>query len=175
MSRVSRKTEIAFLAAVILSAIFTFSIWALRISAPPRLSITLVGYTNDASGVRLAQVSVTNLNTEMVAIYFPIIMVQTAVGVDAYGLHPPAPASTLKPGAFEIFTVPETPDQLRWKFKIFCDPQAAARHGIRRIALALGDVIHAARGSQSSTYSFESDWISGDNGTNAITNTVSAP
>jgi hypothetical protein len=176
MSRASRKIEITILAAAILAGIFTCLVWAVRISAPPRLSISLLGYTNDASGVRFAQVSVTSLNAATVGIYSPFVITnETPSGYQGYGVPPANIALVLNGGSSQIFNFRAPPNPSRWRFQIFCDPNVAARQGFRRIAFALADVIRARGGAQKSTYNFESDWISGGNGTNVITKTVSAP
>ena len=64
---------------MVIIAVFTLGAWVAFLPPPgrPNISITFLGYTNDATGVRLSLFALTNLNPSTIFVYAPNIEMQS--------------------------------------------------------------------------------------------------
>ena len=115
-----RKTilKVAVLIAIL---ICVYGVWvASRLSGPPKVSITLLGYTNDmTSGITSATFAVSNLNPSAVFVYMPSIEMPAPGkpgGLEfdslAHGLRW---RSVIKAGNSTVFTCPVPTNQTSWR------------------------------------------------------------
>ena len=130
------------------------------------VSTTLLGYTNDGSGTRLARIAITNLSALVVYVYHPVIETPAAtewVGVEVY---PPGQEyyhsdyfrwhAMLDSGASASFTVPVLTNQPSWRLGLYADADVGTARAIVRTVEAFPSFRHAARRMP---YDIESDWI----------------
>jgi len=109
-----RKTTITLLVFLVVCVGLA---WVAFQPAPgrPNVSISLLGYTNEPSGARLAVIAVSNLNAITVYVYHGCIRLQSsAESSDWIQWH-----STLGGGASDIFTVPPPTNQSPWRLSFY--------------------------------------------------------
>jgi len=123
-----RKTQTwLIILAVVVTVAGSLVIWVVfqPNPGPPRASVALLGYTNDAKGVRLARFAITNLSSS------PMYRTRS------YGILIPSPSDwefqshgyfpsqrVLGAGASEMLTVPAPTNQPTWRIwiMVYTDP-----------------------------------------------------
>ena len=154
---------------VIILVSFTLGTWIAFRPPPgrPNVSIAFLGYTNDATGARLAKIAVTNLNASTIFVYEPNIELQAPTdpsGFDSYfsgvncSWH-----SMLDGGASGSFTIPPPTNRSPWRLRLLVYPDFGAdRIAITRIVsiscLSIGLMPRYVR----LPYDIEGDWIKSD-------------
>jgi hypothetical protein len=102
----------------------------------PKVSITFLGYTNDAAGTRLARFAITNLNNSTIFAYNPNIEIQSPTepfpGYNQWQqLH-----SKLDEGASINFTIIPPTNRSPWRLSFDVDPDRGVTHGIIKFAVS---------------------------------------
>ena len=71
---------------VVIGVLFTVGAWVAFLPPPgrPNISITLLGYTNGATGSRLAKIAVTNLNATTIYVYAPRVEIPAPTDPGGY-------------------------------------------------------------------------------------------
>ena len=171
MSRSSQRTGITLTILILfVAAVFVSLLQIAHTANAPNLSIALVGYTNSASAVQIAEVAITNLNNTTAMIYSPFVVTnQTSGSYGGYSLPPAILYSQLRPHEFKIFTIPVPTNQPEWKLEFLCYPDVGTRRIIRGVAGLLVNWTHTGH-AQTMPYDIYSDWIT--NSTTSLSNGV---
>jgi hypothetical protein len=172
----SPKTIILTLIVIVIGVLFTLGAWVAFLPQPgrPNISITFLGYTNDATGTRLAKIAVTNLNASTIFIYQPHIEIQALTDARGYedyfsGVNC-SWDSTLDSGASGSFTIPPPTNQSPWRlsFYVYPDRGRGVKNTIKNVVsiscLSVGLWPLFARflpldGAFRMPYNIEGDWI----------------
>lgn len=130
------------------------------------VSTTLLGYTNDASGTRLARIAITNLSGLVVYVNHPVIEIPAATDPAGVTVYPPGQEyyhsdyfrwhTLLDRNASIIFTVPVPTNLSPWRLQFEADPDVGNARAVVRIVEAFPSFRLAARRMP---YDIESDWI----------------
>ena len=109
---------------VVLFAIGTgMLVWVALQPREPKASVTFLGYTNDATGTRLATLVVSNLNSFVVrrqAAYWMDLATSTGGTNQGGGWF--SSRNDLNAGAFEIIAVPVPTNQPSWRVLLSLNP-----------------------------------------------------
>ncbi len=173
-------SRILTLIVVVIVALFTLGAWVAFQPAPgrPNVSIAFLGYTNDATGARLAKIAVTNLNATTIFVYQPRIEIQAPT--DTWGSENYSSGvnsswnSTLAGGASGSFTIPPPTNQSPWRlsFYVYPDRGRGVKNTIKSVVsiscLSVGLWPMFARflplnGAFRMPYNVEGDWIKTEN------------
>lgn len=107
----------------------------------PKISITFHGYTNDATGARLAKITVTNLNDSTILVCSPHFEIQAPAKPDGYehyfsGVNYPW-SSNLVGSASGSFTIPPPTNPSPWRltFLVYPNHGMSAKNIIRSAAV----------------------------------------
>ena len=142
--RASKITILLEIITLILVALFA-GIAVMPAPSPPKVSVRLVSYTNDAAGATLLVFAVTNLGPSMVYVYHPMMLGMVY-------MHSTSPIwhTMLDRSASASFTIAEPTNQPPWKLILDADPDVgvvrAIKHRMTWIARRM-------------PYTVESDWI----------------
>jgi len=126
---------------MVMLALFTLGAWVAFLPQPqrPNISIAFLGYTNDASGARLAKIAVTNLNPTTIFVYQPHLEIQAPADPRNYedyfsGVNCSWNA-TLASGASGSFTIPPPTNQLPWRlsFYVYPDRGQSVKNSVKRL------------------------------------------
>jgi len=170
-------SKILTLIVIVIAALFTLGACVAFHPFPgrPKVSITFLGYTNDAAGIRLARFAITNLNNSTIFAYEPNIEIQspTEPGGIAYyfpgynqwqRLH-----SKLDEGASLKFTIIPPTNQSPWRLTFLVEPDVGVTHGIIKgvVSISCMSVGLLPRywrflpcdGAAMMPYNIEGDWI----------------
>ena len=169
-------SKILILIVIVIVGLFTLGAWVAFLPQPgrPNISITFLGYTNDATGTRLAKIAVTNMNASIIFVYEPHIELQAPTDPRGYedyfsgvncSWH-----STLDRGASGSFTIPPPTNQSPWRlsFYVYPDRGRSAKNTIKGVVsiscLSVGLWPLFARflpldGAFRMPYNIEGDWI----------------
>ena len=131
---------LAFIVIVIVG-LFTLGAWAAFQPPPgrPNISITFLGYTNAATGTRLAKIAVTNLNPTAIFVYQPHISIQALTDPSGYEHYFSGVncswSSMLDRGASGSFTIPPPTNQPPWRlsFLVYPDRGRSAKNTINGV------------------------------------------
>ena len=89
----------------------------------PNVSIKLLGYTNDTSGIRLAVIAVSNLSPSKIVVYMPRVLIPSPTdprGFAYYDSHDRTQwHSELGAGKSGSFTIPPPTNQSLWKLSFY--------------------------------------------------------
>lgn len=113
---------------IVICGLFALGTWVALQPPPgrPNISITLLGYTNDATGTRLAQIAVTNLNPTTIRVYQPRIELQAPTDPRGYEDYfsgvPGSWNSTLARGASGSFMISPPTNQSPWRLSFYVYP-----------------------------------------------------
>ena len=167
------------LAVLVISMVFTLGAWMAFLPPParPNMSVTLLGYTNDPAGTRLAQITVTNLNPTTIYVYQPRIELQAPADPRSYenyfsGVNCPW-HSLLAPGAADSFTIPPPTNPSPWRVSFYVYPDRgrsvknAIKSAVRISCVSVGLWPRLANqlpinGAFRHPYNVEGDWIQRD-------------
>jgi hypothetical protein len=123
----------------------------------PRISVKLLGYTNDNSGTRLAMIAVSNLSVFKISISQPRI----EISAPTWDTYPPSYLgrwhSVLRGGASGNFTIPPPTNQPTWKLSFSVYNDVGSAQVIQRTMAAL--IFGVPRHMPSR---IESNWIEGE-------------
>jgi hypothetical protein len=173
-------SRILTLIVVVIVALFTLGAWVAFQPAParPNISIAFLGYTNDATGTRLAKIAVTNLNATTIFVYQPRIEIQAPTDSRGYedyfsGVNC-SWNSTLAGGASGSFTIAPPTNQSPWRLSFYVYPDRGRRvkNTIKNVVsiscLSVGLWPLFARflplnGAFRMPYNIEGDWIKTEN------------
>ncbi|HEV2434454.1 MAG TPA: hypothetical protein VG077_00490 [Verrucomicrobiae bacterium] len=171
-------SKILTLIVIVIVVLFTLGAWVAFLPPPgrPNISITFLGYTNDATGARLARFAITNLNHSTIFAYNPNIEIQSPTeqgdvtnywpGYNQWQqLH-----STLDEGASINFTIIPPTNQSPWRlaFYVYPDRGKSAKNTIKSVvsisclSVGLWPLFAGSLpldGAFRMPYDFESDWI----------------
>ena len=158
--RTPRKATLLLLLALIVVGFF---VWIASQPRPPHpdVSVSLLGYTNDSSGARLAIIGVTNLSSFQVFVYAPTIQVRapdTPQGFTNYfggntnqwsRFH-----SMLADGEGRSFTIPPPAiSRSPWRLSFYAYSDFGVAQVLRRFV----------RGGRQMPFEVTSDWFEGRN------------
>jgi hypothetical protein len=115
---------------IFIGALFTLGAWVafLPPPGPPNISITFLGYTNDATGTRLARFAITNLNNSTIFAYNPNIEIQSPIEPRDFANYWPVYNqwqrlhSKLDEGASTNFTIIPPTNQSPWRLTFYVYP-----------------------------------------------------
>ena len=102
----------------------------------PKVSITFLGYTNDAAGARLARFAITNLNNSRIFAYSPNIEIQSPTEPRDFTNYWPGYNqwqrlhSKLDEDASINFTIIPPTNQSPWRLRFLVYPDVGVTHGI---------------------------------------------
>jgi hypothetical protein len=168
--------KVLTLIVIVIVGLFTLGAWVAFQPPPgrPNISITFFGYTNDATGSRLAKIAVTNLNATTIFVYEPHIEIQAPTDPRGYedyfsGVNC-SWDSTLDRGASGSFTIPPPTNQSPWRlsFYVYPDRGRGTKNTIKGVVsiscLSVGVWPLFARflpldGAFRMPYNIEGDWI----------------
>lgn len=172
----SGKIKIALLAAaLILAGIFFFLISKGRKPIGPHLSLALLGYTNDAAGVRYDCFSITNLDqTPVIVLPAFIITNETGVLFSGYSVAPATLPECLRLGEFQIIAFPTPTNQMPWKLQVSYVQDPALRGGLWGFVEIFKAVMSGGR-RVTIQHEIRTDWIDGKPRTLIWTNSDSTP
>jgi hypothetical protein len=148
-----RKTTIILL---VLLAGCTWLAWAAfqPVLGRPNVSISLLGYTNETSGTRLAMIAVSNLGTSTIFVYRGCIGIPASAEFRGW-----TPAGNIIPwhsmldgGAIATFTVLPPTNPSPWKLSFLVYNDYGAVQAVKRVMAAEG---------RHMPFEIESDWIGG--------------
>jgi len=126
---------------------------------PPRVSVRFLGYTNDATGQRLALITITNLSKQQIFAYLPNVQLPAPtepMGASNYfpngtnqfqHLH-----ATLDEGASTTFTVQPPAPPEPWRISFFAYNDFGTVQMVKRIA-----TLH-----RNMPFTINGDWINAD-------------
>jgi hypothetical protein len=161
---------------IVIGVLFTLGAWVAFLPPPgrPNISITFLGYTNTATGNRLAKIAVTNLNPTTIFVYAPRIEIQAPTvsrGYEDYftGVNC-SWDSMLDKGASGSFTIAPPTNQSPWRlsFYVYPDRGRGVKNSIKGIVsiscLSVGlwpmfAEILPINGAFRMPYNIEGDWI----------------
>ena len=126
---------------IIIGVCFTAGAWVAFLPQPgrPDIAITFLGYTNDSSGTRRANIAVTNLNPTTIFIYQPHIEIQAPNDARGYEDYFPgvncAWKATLASGASDSFTIASPTNSSPWRLSCYVYPDRgrSAKNTIKNI------------------------------------------
>jgi hypothetical protein len=169
-------SKILTLTVMVIVVLFTLGAWVAFQPPPgrPNISITFLGYTNDATGTRLANIAVTNLNASTIFVYEPNI--ETRVPTDSRGYENYFSGvncswhSMLDRGASGSFTIPPPTNQSPWRlsFLVYPDRGRGVKNRIKGVVslscLSVGlwplfASLLPLDGAFRHPYNIEGDWI----------------
>lgn len=128
--------------AIFVLILVAFFAWVAHVPHPPRpdVAVGLLGYTNDASGNRLAKIVVTNLSSFTVFVYQPQIQIKTRMQSSGFTNYFQRNTnlwfySMLADGASTNFTIPPPPQtfQAPWRLSFFVYSDFGAAQLIKRL------------------------------------------
>jgi hypothetical protein len=155
---------------LILAGVFIFSsVHLAHTPNPPRLSVALVSYITNNSGVRCAQFAVTNLDARTAVIYYPYIITNETVSTfGGYRLPSASFNAVLDSGASKVFVFAAPTNQVRWKLRFSCDPSSEAQRKIRGVWTRFVNITRAGAPVRVMRYEIKSAWITNEDvaGTN---------
>lgn len=106
----------------------------------PKLSVKLLGYTNDASGAQLAIIAVTNLSASTILVYMPTIIIPAPAEPRGFAYYDSGQRvrwnSKLGRGASGSFIIAPPTNQSPWKLSFFVYNDLGTAQLIRRIITA---------------------------------------
>lgn len=126
--RADAVSKVLTLVVMVIVALFALAAWVAFLPLPgrPEVSITLLGYTNDATGARLAKIAVTNLNPTSLFVYQPRVEIQSPTDPRGYEDYfsgvPSSWRSLLDRGASGSFTIPPPTNQSPWRLAFYVYP-----------------------------------------------------
>jgi hypothetical protein len=163
-------------AGLIFAGVFiSFISKARKTSSVPHLSLAILGYTNDGTGVRYDCFSITNLDPTPVLVLSSFIFTNKTGGSNAgYPVSPGTQASFLKLGEFQIIAFPTPTNQTPWKLQVSYIQAPALRGGFWGIAEIFKTVMSGGR-RVTMQHDIRTDWIDGKFGTTIWTNSDSMP
>ena len=169
-------SKILTLIVMVIVGLFTLGAWVAYLPPPgqPNISTTFLGYTNDATGTRLAKIAVNNLNATTIFVYEPNIEIQAPTDPSGYehyfsgvncSWH-----SMLDSGASGSFTIPPPTNQSPWRlsFLVYPDRGRSVKNSMKGVVsiscLSVGLWPLFARflpldGAFRHPYYIEGDWI----------------
>lgn len=122
----------------------------------PKVSIKLLGYTNDASGTQLAMIAVTNLSTFKILVYLPTIQILAPTAPRGFSNYFQGNTnqwqrfhSTLDGGASGSFTIPSPTNLSPWRLSFYVYNDLGVAQVIKRVVT----------GRRRHPFEIESDWI----------------
>jgi hypothetical protein len=169
-------SKILTLIVIVIAVLFALGAWVAFLPPPgrPNISINFLGYTNDATGTRLAKIAVTNLNPTTIFVYEPHIEIQAPTDPRGYedyfsGVNC-SWNSTFDRGASGSFTIPPPTNQSPWRlsFYVYPDRGRGVKNTMKRVVsiscLSVGLWPLFARflpldGAFRMPYNVEGDWI----------------
>jgi hypothetical protein len=108
----------------------------------PNISLTFLGYTNDAAVGQLADFTVTNLSTSPVAVFRPVIEIpdpKAPAGLAFDQSHRPIHfLSALGSGESTHFTIPTPTNQSPWRLTLLADPDIGFAQAVKRFVTRQG-------------------------------------
>jgi hypothetical protein len=172
-------TRILTLIVIIIVGLFALGAWVAFLPAPgsPHISIAFLGYTNNATGTRLAKIAVTNLNTSTIFVYQPKIEIQAPTDPSGYENYFSGVncswRSMLDRGASGSFTIPPPTNQSPWRLSFLVYPARGrgAKNIIKNVVsiscVSVGlwplfEKVLPLDGAFRMPYSIEGDWIRND-------------
>lgn len=121
----------------------------------PNVSIKLLGYTNDTSGIRLAMIAVTNQSDSKIVVYMPRILIPSPAdprGFAYYDSHNLTQwHSELGAGESGSFTIPQPTNQSLWKLSFYVYNDFGVPQILKRFAAG-----------RRMPYEIASEWIGSD-------------
>jgi hypothetical protein len=162
---------------IVIAALFTLGAWVAFHPFPgrPKVSIIFLGYTNGATGARLARFAITNLNNSTIFAYEPNIEIQSPTepgGIANYfpgynqwqQLH-----ARIDEGASTNFTIIPPTNQFPWRLRLLVYPDVGVTHGIIKGAVSISCMsigllprywrVLPCDGASMMPYDIEGDWI----------------
>jgi hypothetical protein len=125
----------------------------------PNMAIAFAGYTNDSSGVRLAQFSVTNMENSSVDVQLRTVEIRNVTN-----LWVGAPAGPISSHASRSFTVKAPDEHVPWRVSMIVYPErgkSALMKSVASEALRRGRI---RTRYQIRFYFFYSEWIGNEEG-----------
>lgn len=122
----------------------------------PKVSITLVRYTNNVTGDRLATFAVTNLSASTIMVYHPVVEIPDPTGPAGLAIdqthRPISWVSMIGRGASSSFTVPLPTNQTPWRIMLDADPDVGFARALQR---------YVTMRARRMPYNIECDWHEG--------------
>jgi len=123
-------SKILALIVMVIVVLFTLGAWVAFLPQPgrPNISTTFLGYTNDATGTRLARFAITNFNHSTIFAYNPNIEIQSPTEPGGIANYWPGYNqwqrlySKLDQGASINFTIIPPTNQSPWRLKFYVYP-----------------------------------------------------
>ena len=121
-------SRILALIVMVIVGVFTLGAWVAFTPVPgrPEVSISLLGYTNDATGAPLAKIAVTNPSATTIFVYQPRIEIQAPTDsrgyVDYFSGVNSSWQSLLDSGTAGSFTIPPPTNQSPWRLSLYVYP-----------------------------------------------------
>jgi len=173
---VNKISRILGLTVVVIVALFAVGAWVAFLPPPgrPNLAITFCGYTNDATGLRLAKIAVTNLNATTLYVYEPRIEIQAPTDsrgdADYFSGVNCAWGAMLDRGASGSFTIPSPTNPSPWRlsFYVYPDRGGGVKNRLKRVvsisclSVGLWPLFYKSLpidGAFNMPYNIEGDWI----------------
>lgn len=134
--------------------IVAFLAWVAFQPSPgrPNVSIKLLGYTNDTSGIRLAMIAVTNLSDSKIVVYLPRILIPSPTDARGFAYYDSYDRtqwhSELGAGEFGSFTIPPPTNQSLWKLSFYVYNDFGVAQVLKRLPVG-----------RRMPYEIESEWI----------------
>ncbi|MDB6026836.1 MAG: hypothetical protein JWM68_3059 [Verrucomicrobiales bacterium] len=133
-------------------------------SGPPKISITLLGYTNDnTSGALVARFAVSNLNPAKVLVYRPLSEIPAPGKPGGFEFDKSAPwanwNSTINSDASAIFTCPVPTNRPSWRVSFLAYPDVGPIRTIKTVIAYSLLTIHLDPHYQTMPYEIRGDWI----------------
>ncbi|EEF58032.1 hypothetical protein [Pedosphaera parvula] len=150
------------LGAVIIGALVT-SIAFLPPPGRPNVTVTLLGYTNDATGTRLARIAVNNLSASAIrraALYH--IQIPTPTGWTNLSYSHSLGSEMLGAGASQILTVPSPTNQPSWRISFLTYPDAGKGQVVKWVVTDPLLRIGLKPRYRIMFYEIHGDWIEGE-------------
>jgi hypothetical protein len=161
---------------MVIVGLFILGAWVAFQPVPgrPHISVTVLGYTSDATGARLAKIAVTNLNDSTIFVYAPRIEIQAPTDPRGYEDYSSGVNfswnSLLDKGASGSFTIPPPTNQSPWRlsFYVYPDRGRSTRNTLKHVVsiscLSVGvwplfSKFLPLGGAFRMPYSIEGDWI----------------
>ena len=174
--RTNRISRILAFIAILVVVSLALGAWVAfePVPGPPKISVTFHGYTNDATGTRLAKITVTNLNDSRILVAWPSIQIQSPAAPGGYksyfsGVNSPWSSNLIR-GASGSFTIrpPTNPSPWRLSFYVYPHHEMSAKNIIRVAAsmscMSVGLWPRYAKylpfgGAMRMPYQIEGNWI----------------
>ncbi len=115
-------------------------------SLTPAVSIKLLGYTNDASGTRLAVFGVTNTGGSLIYVYGPHVIDQDATLLPIWTVA----SARLGHGAGASFTIRTPTNAAPWMLEVWATTDVGWLNGLNRLV---------TRRARHMPYTIHGDWI----------------